>query len=141
MADFDEVREQYHRALETYVLGDSEPVQRLWSTRDDVTLANPLGPPVRGWEAVREAGDRAASQIRDGEAFSVESISTYATTDLAYEVNIERSRVKVGGADTAVPVALRTTTIFRREDDGWRIVHRHADPITSPRPAESMVQA
>ena len=141
MADFDGVREQYHRALETYILGDSEPVKRLWSRRDDVTLANPLGPPVRGWDAVRETGDRAASQIRDGEAFSIESISTYATTDLAYEVNIERSRVKVGGADEAVPVALRTTTIFRREDDGWRIVHRHADPITSPRPAESMVQS
>ena len=27
MADFDEVREQYHRALETYILGDPEPVR------------------------------------------------------------------------------------------------------------------
>jgi ketosteroid isomerase-like protein len=141
VAGFDEVREQYHRALEALILGDPEPALRLWSRRDDVSLANPFGPPVRGWDAVREMAERAASQLRDGEAFSLECISAYATTDLAYEVNIERFRVKVGGADEAAPAALRTTNIFRREDDGWRIIHRHADPITSPRPAESIVQS
>ena len=106
MADLDGVREQYHRTL-----ADLHPrrfgirAQRLWSRRDDVTLANPLGPPVRGWEAVRETSDRAASQVTDGEAFSVERISTYATTDLAYEVDIERFRAKVGGADVAALVS------------------------------------
>ena len=112
MADFDEVRAQYRRALETYISGDPVPVMRL-----------------------------GASQLRDGESFSLECISAYATTDLAYEVNVERSRVKVGGADEVAQTALRTTTIFRREDDGWRIVHRHADPITSPRPVESIVES
>ena len=140
MADFDEVREQYHRALETYILGPG-PVMGLWSRRDDVTLANPIGPPVRGRDGVREATERAASQLRGGEAFSVECISAYAAQDLAYEVNIERSRVKVGGAEETAPTALRTTTIFRHEDDGWRIVHRHADPIIAPRPLESIVQS
>ena len=134
-------QEQYHHALEAFVRGDPEPVQRLWSKRDDVTLANPLGPPVRGWEAVREVAEHAASQLRDGEAFSFESISTYVTTDLAYELGIERCRVKVGGADEAAPTALRVTNIFRREDDGWRVVHRHADPITGRRPAESIVHS
>jgi ketosteroid isomerase-like protein len=32
------------------------------------------------------------------------------------------------------------TSIFRKEDGVWRLVHRHADPITSPRPAESVIQ-
>jgi ketosteroid isomerase-like protein len=141
MTDLDEAGEQYHRALEAFICGDPEPVQKRWSKRDDVTLANPLGPPVRGWDAVREVADRTASQLRDGEAFSFESISTYATTDLAYELGIERCSVKVGGADEAAPSALRVTNIFRREDDGWRVVHRHADPITGHRPAESIVQS
>ena len=47
---------------------------------------------MRGWEAVREAGTRAATQIADGEAFTVELVSTYATMDLAYELEIHRFR-------------------------------------------------
>ena len=30
--------------------------------------------------------------------------------------------------------------IMRPEDGVWKIVHRHADPITSARPAESVIQ-
>ena len=141
MAGFDEVREQYHRSVEAIIRGDPEPQKPLWSKRDDVTLANPFGLPVRGWDAVRETMDRAASQLRDGEGLSFESISRYATPDLAYELEIERCRVKVGGADEAATSSLRATTVFRREDDGWRIVHRHADPITGERPPESIVQS
>jgi hypothetical protein len=32
------------------------------------------------------------------------------------------------------------TTNFRPEDGIWKIVHRHADTITSPRPLESIMQ-
>jgi ketosteroid isomerase-like protein len=96
---------------------------------------------VRGWQAVRDASGRAASQVADGEAFSVESVSMCATPDLAYELEVHRFRAKVGGADESAPVSLRVTTIYRREDDGWRVVHRHADPITGGQPVESLAQS
>jgi ketosteroid isomerase-like protein len=135
-----QVMEQDHRALDAFAKGDPEPKKKLFSRREDVTLANPLGPPARGWKEVGKTLERAASQLREGEAIGFERISDYATADLAYIVEIERYRAKVGGADDVEPISLRVTTIFRREDDGWKIVHRHADPITSPRPAESVVQ-
>ena len=84
--------------------------------------------------------ERAVAQMREGEPAAFARISGYATADVAHIVEIERGRLKVGGRDALVPAALRVTTIFRREDDGWRIVHRHADPITTPRPIESAVQ-
>ena len=37
------------------------------------------------------------------------------------------------------PYAVRSTMIFRPEEDGeWKVVHRHADHITTPQPAESV---
>ena len=133
MTGFDEISQRYHSALEAFIQGNPEPVLKVWSKRDDATLANPFGPPVRGWKAVRDASVRAASLVADGEAFTVEGISTCVTTDLAYELEIHRFRARLGGADESAPMSLRVTTIYRLEDDGWRVAHRHADPITADR--------
>jgi len=111
----------------------------LWRD-EDVTLANPLGPPARGWTEVSNTLRRAVSQLSDGEVLAFERISGYSNDDLAYILEIERCRVKVGGAREPAPSSLRVTTIFRREEDGWKVLHRHADPITAPRPVESVVQ-
>ncbi|MDQ0240556.1 nuclear transport factor 2 family protein [Arthrobacter bambusae] len=85
--------------------------------------------------------DRASSGLREGEPISFERISGDAGTELAYIVEIEWARAKVGGSDEVSPIPLRVTTIFRREDGEWKVVHRHADPILSPRPIESLVQS
>ena len=139
-SDLEEFLEQYQRTIEAVVKGDSSPQERLWSRNDDVTLANPFGPPARGWIEVSDALRRAVSQLSDGELLGVERISGYSSGDLAYVLEIERFRVKVGGAREPAPSSLRVTTILRREEDGWKVLHRHADPITTPRPVESVVQ-
>jgi len=60
--------------------------------------------------------------------------------ELAFIVEIERFRTKIAGREDLSSVALRTTNIFRPEEVGWKIVHCHADPITSARPPESVIQ-
>ena len=62
------------------------------------------------------------------------------TPELAYVVQIERAESKVGDGEEITPYVLRATNIFRPEDGEWKIVHRHADPITTPQPAESVIQ-
>ena len=138
-SDLEEFLEQYHRSLEAVVKGDSAPQDRLWSRSDDATLANPLGPPARGWTEVSNALRRAVSQLSDGEVLGIERISGYSSHDLAYLVEIERFRVRAGGASAPALSTLRVTTIFRREEEGWKILHRHADPVTTPRPIESVL--
>jgi ketosteroid isomerase-like protein len=137
--DFDEVVEHYQRALGEFVKGNPEPVMMVFSHREDVTLANPLGPPVHGWEQVA-ATERAASQVREGKKVGFEIVAKYVTADLAYIVWVERVKARLGGSQDIVPFALRVTTIFRPEDGVWKVVHRHADPITTARPIESLIQ-
>ena len=138
--DFDEVVEQYHLALDEFLKGNPEPVQKLFSHREDVSLANPYGPPVRGWEQVAETMEHAASLRRDGEATGFEIVAKYVTPELAYVVWVERLKAKVGAREEITPYSLRATMIFRPEDGVWKVVHRHADPITTPQPAESVLQ-
>jgi ketosteroid isomerase-like protein len=138
--DVGELIEQFHLASDEFLKGNPEPVNKLWSRREDVTLANPYGPPVRGWDEVAKVTEHAASQVRDGELVSVEIVAKHVTAELAYVVEIEHPEAKIGGSEDITPFALRVTMIFRPEDGGWKIVHRHADPITTPQPAESVIQ-
>ena len=85
--------------------------------------------------------DRTANNYRDGQDYEFENVSTVMASDLAYTVDIERARARVGGAEELSPVAVRVTSVFRREDGVWKLTHRHADPITTTRSAETVVQA
>jgi len=136
----DEVIEQYHIAANEFVKGNPEPAKKLFSHRDDVTLANPQGPAVRGWEQVAQTMERAASARRDGVATSFEIVAKYVTAELAYVVEVERFEAKVGEREEITPFALRATMIFRPEGGTWKVVHRHADPITTAQPAASVIQ-
>ena len=134
---FDECVGQFQQALGRFFDGDPEPCKRLMSRRDDVTLANPFGPIARGWAQVDETMDRAGSNYRDGAATGFEIAARYLTPELAYTVWVERFTTKVD--DQPISGALRRTTIYRPESGSWRVVHTHADPITTPRGAESLV--
>jgi ketosteroid isomerase-like protein len=138
--DVDQLIEQFHLASGEFLKGNPKPTQELFSHREDVTLANPFGPPVRGWDEVAKVSEHAASQVRDGEFVSAEIIEKNVTPELAYVVEIEQAKAKIGGSEDITPFALRVTMIFRPEEGEWKIVHRHADPITTPQPAESVIQ-
>jgi ketosteroid isomerase-like protein len=137
--DLDSVIEQSHTALAAILKGDPSVYKALYSDRDDVTLGNPFGPYARGRRKVEETLDGAASNYRDGESTGVELVAKYVSNDLACIVEVERGRSKVGGANELAPVAVRVTSVFRFERGAWKLVHRHADPITTPRPAESVI--
>ena len=64
--DFGAAVDAYRQALNAFVKGDARPVLEHFSRRDDVTLANPLGPPCRGRADVEKAVEAAAANFEDG---------------------------------------------------------------------------
>jgi ketosteroid isomerase-like protein len=140
VGEVDQLIKQYQLALNAFMKGNPRPVQELFSHRDDASLANPYGPPVRGWEGIAKTTEHAASLRRDGRAAGFEIVAKNVTPELAYVVQIEHMESKVGEREDVTPYALRATMIFRPEDGTWKVVHQHADPITTPRPAESVIQ-
>ena len=138
--DVDHLIERYHLAVDELLKGDPEPALEFWSRRDDVTLANPYGGVAHGWEQVVKASEQAASISRDGELARAEIVAKHVTPELAYVVEIEQAEAKLGGREDKTPFALRSTMIFRPEEGEWKVVHRHADFITTPQPAESMIR-
>ena len=138
-SDLDSAIERSHAALSAILKGDPSLYRALFSDEDDVTLGNPFGPYALGRKNVEKTLAGAASHYRDGEATGVELVAKYVSSDLAVVVEVERGRSKVGGGAELLPVAVRVTSVFRLEGGAWRLVHRHADPITTPRPASSVV--
>ena len=138
--DVNELIEQYHLAQGELFKGNPEPMKKLWSHRDDVSLANPYGSVARGREQVGRAREHTASNFRDGELTSIENVAKYVSAELAYVVEIERFKAKLGGTEDITPIAVRVTLILRPEEGTWKVVHRHADQITTRRPAESVIQ-
>lgn len=138
--DLDAAIERYHQSADAIVKGDAEPMKAAFSHEDDVALANPWGPFVRGWTDVKETLERAATHYRDGHATGFENIATYQSADLACIAEVERFDAKVGGSDAMSPIAIRVTSVLRHESGGWKVVNRHADPIMSPHSDDSIIQ-
>ena len=136
----DEAIERSHQACAAFVNGDPEPLKVVFSHHDDATIANPFGPPARGWKNVEETFERAATNWHGGSAEGFDLVTKYETPELAFTVEIERYIAKVGDQNELAPVALRVTQVYRIEEGAWKIVHRHADHITSARGAESLVE-
>ena len=96
--DFGAAVDAYRRALNAFVRGDPRPVLGHFSRRDDVTLANPLGPPRVGRTDVEMAVEAAAANFEDG-SVRFEDLSRFATADLGYVVYLERAEVRLAGSD------------------------------------------
>jgi ketosteroid isomerase-like protein len=107
--------------------GDAGPRIALWSRKDPVTLFGALQT-TTGWREIAPIFEMLASRFSNCESFEYEVIAAGVSGDLAYVAGVEHTTAAVGDAAPQA-YALRVTTVFRREDGEWRVVHRHADPV------------
>jgi len=138
--DLDQVIERHRAALGEIINGNPDGYKAVYSRGEDVTLSNPFGPPARGWADVSRTLERAAANYRSGEIVAFETVAKLVTPELAFTHELERFTATVVGRDEPGAITLRVTAVYRPEGGSWKLVHRHADPIATARPPESVLQ-
>ena len=94
---------------------------------DDVTVSGGFGGTIeKGWEAISRRLDWVGAQFSEG-SNTIERLVANESGDLGYVVQIEHIRFKVPGQAEESKRDYRVAMVFRREAEGWRIVHRQAD--------------
>ncbi len=122
---------QFEDGIRRFVNGDARMWKRHASHLEDVTIMGAWGAYEKGWNEVAARYDWAAARFKDSGAIpTFDYLASGASGDLAYTVTIERSEARVEGQDTPASMALRVTHIFRKESGEWKLIHRHADPLT-----------
>jgi len=127
IADLVQRTEEANKAL---VRGDIDEYISMTQHANDYTLMNPFGgPPTNGFDGSSENRARMARFFKSG-TLEQELVAKYNSGDLAVLVTIERVRAEIADLPEQ-DWSLRVTQVFRREDTGWRLVHRHADPLVN----------
>lgn len=125
-----ELLERCRRDHHAWINGDGSA----YELPEEGTILGAVGGYSFGGPETAERQRGVASQWRRGIG-SVELVNGGTDGDLAWLVMIERSTVElvsdVAGDERRWD--LRVTEIFRRSDEGWRRLHRHADPLVDRR--------
>src|SRR5512139_1241045 len=93
-----------------------------WAQTDEIALDNPLGGIRRGWAEIRPLYERVFS----GPArvyVEFHDYTLHAGADFFYAVGRERGYFRRDG--TELPLAIRTSRVFRRIGGRWKQVHHH----------------
>jgi ketosteroid isomerase-like protein len=116
-----------HKALAHQSQGNPQPFLELWSRADDVTVMAAVGGYEVGFERV-SALLSWASTAQSFDSWSAENVALSVGPDLAVSVELEHYGQHAEGENTEMTI--RATQVYRREDDDWRIIHRHGDILT-----------
>jgi ketosteroid isomerase-like protein len=115
---------QFYKALNLMLTGDAQPMEEIWSHGERVTALHPIGGRQVGWPDVRKSWEQVAQVISGGEV-KLKDPLIQVVGDVAYEVGVEEGEADFAGH--RVVIEQRVTNIYRRQAEGWRIVHHHSD--------------
>lgn len=119
-------------ASNAFVNGNIDPLLKISTTTPPASMFGPAGTCVEEPDEVNRANEAGSKSFEPGGENRFEIMHALADGDLAYWAGLQRSVVKMRGNEQLVPMDLRITEIFRREDDEWKLIHRHADELQEP---------
>jgi len=131
LRDFEQFMKQREGAARAYAGGDAEPLSHIATRISPSTYYAPKGGYVAGADDVLSTYERDAALFESGGDSEFEIIQLGANDGIAYWTGFQRARVRMRGSAEPISFNLRVTEVFRNEGDGWKLVHRHADPLAS----------
>ena len=118
-----------HAAMARVAMGDVSAIKALYSHSADATSFFGWGGYERGWDSVEKRWDWACRQFQGG-SVSYENITTVVTRDMFFVTDIETyTNQRMAGVEGVTGWSNRVTHVFRRENDEWRLVHRHGNRL------------
>ena len=96
------------------------------------TFFGPFGGPAMGGPGFSDGQTAMASRFHDGTT-ELEVVSTLICGDVVCLVIVEHNTVRFEDETEARRWVLRSTMLFRQDDDVWTLLHRHADPLIDRR--------
>jgi ketosteroid isomerase-like protein len=129
--DFERFMKQRKAAAHAYVSGDAGPLSELTTRTSDATFFGPRGGSTHGAREVSERYVRDAKAFAPGSDTDFEVLQMGASDGIGYWVGHQRAKARMQGQVEPIAMNLRITEIFRREGDAWKLVHRHADMLTT----------
>lgn len=116
------------RALADVAQGDVRAIKALYSHSEEATSFYGWGGYEKGWEAVSRRWDWAAEQFKGG-TVSHENITIVIGDPVALVTDIETFEVAMAAGAAPTRWTNRVTHVFRFEEGGWRLLHRHANRL------------
>ena len=130
MSEKEAVREaddRFFAALNDLFAGSTEPMDALWSEREDVVYMGPDGVCLVGWPAIRADWERQAEMKLGGELEARERYFTIGSEIAVVHHTARGANVDADG--NAEEVSIRGTNVFRMENGAWKMIAHHSDPL------------
>src|SRR5262245_59889986 len=129
----DEVKTLIARQVEAINGRDMQALSRIWSQQDDILLFD-VAPPGRfhGWPEIARSFNMLFEKASDLH-MTVENVQVQDSGTLATATYDWAMTGKVG--ETALEDRGQATEIYRREKEGWKLMHAHYSAV--PVPAET----
>src|SRR6185312_5207901 len=125
---FDDFMRERTRIAEAYVNGETAPLDMIVVRSDPASFFSPRGDHQEGAAEVAARYDADARSFAPPATSELEVLQTGASGELAFWSGLQHAQARLGGAKPR-EMTLRVTEVFRFEDGGWKLAHRHADQM------------